>query len=299
MLGQELHFRKCPSPKQTKLETDHPFNKKRHEDGCANSSQHEKNRDMSGKGGLWRGYCCRSESSGGDGDVQYLVPADLKPTGLLATPFPPGTPAPLDYAISDEPEPVPLLSPSASTDSFTSSSGVGAAVAAAAARGAAAANGTKSGGATLAPLLPPPQQPPAAGGGLHMLHGLGERLAQEKARAERDEKIAAEFDDAFVTQVFNYLSLGYPSMARGFDEELGKISSVAIDELTSYDAAAAGVKGYLLEASADVTIPDEERCPRWRALKTYIYEWARQHPDLDSFDPLAWGVRERRGSWAI
>lgn len=132
-----------------------------------------------------------------------------------------------------------------------------------------------------------------------MLHGLGERLAQEKARAERDEKIAAEFDDAFVTQVFNYLSLGYPSMARGFDEELGKISSVAIDELTSYDAAAAGVKGYLLEASADVTIPDEERCPRWRALKTYIYEWARQHPDLDSFDPLAWGVRERRGSWAI
>jgi hypothetical protein len=40
--------------------------------------------------------------------------------------------------------------------------------------------------------------------------------------------------------------------------------------------------------------------PRWRALRLYIREWARQHPDLgENSNPLAWGVRARRGSWAI
>ena len=44
--------------------------------------------------------------------------------------------------------------------------------------------------------------------------------------------------------------------------------------------------------------------PRWRALKLYIREWARQHPSFDDGfgedeNPLAWGVRARRGSWAI
>ncbi len=43
----------------------------------------------------------------------------------------------------------------------------------------------------------------------------------------------------------------------------------------------------------------DDTCPRWRALKLYIYEWARQHPDLDAISPLAWGVQERRGSWGI
>ena len=44
--------------------------------------------------------------------------------------------------------------------------------------------------------------------------------------------------------------------------------------------------------------------PRWIALKLYIREWARQHPSFDDGfgedeNPLAWGVRARRGSWAI
>ena len=130
-----------------------------------------------------------------------------------------------------------------------------------------------------------------------MLHGIDERLRREKASAERNEKIAAKFDDEFVTQVYNYLSLGYPSLARSFDEELAKIARIPVAELSKEDGDDAA-QGHMIEMSLDGT-PEEKRCPRWRALKVYIFEWARQHPDLDSLDPLAWGVRERRGSWAI
>ncbi|PTB63009.1 hypothetical protein BBK36DRAFT_1144074 [Trichoderma citrinoviride] len=126
----------------------------------------------------------------------------------------------------------------------------------------------------------------------------GERLQREKAQAERDEKILQEFGEDFVTQVYNYLSLGYPAMARGFDEELSRISHIGIDELRRDDEKQMA-KGHMVEMKLDVNAPEEERCPRWAALRAYITEWARQHPDLDNLDPLAWGVRERRGSWAI
>ncbi|KAK0384276.1 hypothetical protein NLU13_8364 [Sarocladium strictum] len=132
---------------------------------------------------------------------------------------------------------------------------------------------------------------------LHSLHGLDERLRRAQARAEKNEKIAAEFSDDFVTQVYNYLSLGYPAMARGFDDELSRISRIDIEELRSEDNKQLA-KGYVLE----LNVQDSRRggrCPRWRALRVYITEWAKQHPDLDNLDPLAWGVRERRGSWGI
>ncbi|CAM1509497.1 Fc.00g032360.m01.CDS01 [Cosmosporella sp. VM-42] len=242
MLGKDLKFRRCPSPKQTKLEPDHPF---------AALHAEEKHRDLSGKGGLWRGYCFRSESNDG-----YLVPADLHAPQMMATPMPPATPGDPESnygsAISDEP--TSLLSP--------------------------AEHRVRNG------------QPK----GLHMLHGLDERLKKEKAQAELDEKIQQEFNDAFVTQVYNYLSLGYPATARAFDDELSKISLMGIDELERDDEKRLA-KGHLLEA--DDATPREQRCPRWTALRTYITEWARQHPNLDNLEPTAWGVRERRGSWAI
>jgi hypothetical protein len=130
-----------------------------------------------------------------------------------------------------------------------------------------------------------------------MLHGFDDRVRREKAQVERDEKIASEFDDEFVTQVYNYLSLGYPAMAHSFDEELSKISRVSREELCRGDEKQMA-KGHMLEMNLQETCEDT-RDPRWKALKTYITEWARQHPDLDNLDPLAWGVRERRGSWAI
>ena len=42
-------------------------------------------------------------------------------------------------------------------------------------------------------------------------------------------------------------------------------------------------------------------CARWKALRVYILEWGRQHPSMSNgaMGPSAWGVRARRGSWAI
>ncbi|XWW97111.1 hypothetical protein V2A60_005092 [Cordyceps javanica] len=262
MLGKELNFRKCPSPKQTKLETDHSF---------VLSQNAKQNRDLSGKGGLWRGYCCRSESTGG-----YLVPAELHPPAMMATPRTPGTPKELfahevDCVLAVSDEPASLWD-------------------AAAPESPGALPGSCPGTAEHRLRSGAPK-------GLHMLHGLDERLQQEKVRAERDDRIALEFGDDFVTQVYNYLSLGYPAMARSFDEELAKISRISVEELCRDDDKQLA-KGHMLEMSLDDT-PEEERCPRWKALRVYIVEWARQHPDLDNLNPLAWGVHERRGSWAI
>lgn len=232
MLGEDLEFRMHPSPQHTKLETDHPFTKK---------VQAEKHRDVVGGGGLWRGYCYRTES-----DETYIVPSELKPAPMISTPYPaatPGGPLATDH-ISDEP---------------------------------------------LSSLAPKP--------GLHALQNLDERLLRAQARAEKNEKIAQEFNDEFVTQVYNYLSLGYPSMARGFDDELSRISRIGVDELKASDEQELA-KGHLLHVKIEET-GDGEKCPRWRALRVYITEWARQHPDLHNLDPLAWGVRERRGSWGI
>ncbi|KAK5989276.1 hypothetical protein PT974_10786 [Cladobotryum mycophilum] len=259
MLGKELIFRRCPSPKLTKLETDHPFDHHVLEEQC---------RDLSGQGGLWRGYCCRSESTGG-----CIVPPDLHGPEMMVTPYPPSTPREACVcSIESRPiseEPASLWSSGDSSES------------------------TSDTGLWSAELRQRSTEPK----GLHMLHGLNERLQREKAQAERDEKISQEFGEEFITQVYNYLSLGYPAMARGFDEELSRISRVSIEELRRDDVKQMAI-GHMLEMKLEET-SEENRCPRWMALKVYITEWARQHPDLDSLDPLAWGVRERRGSWAI
>ncbi|KKY14958.1 hypothetical protein UCRPC4_g06545 [Phaeomoniella chlamydospora] len=116
-----------------------------------------------------------------------------------------------------------------------------------------------------------------------------------------EKEIEKEFNDAFVTQIYNYLSLGYPSLAHPFDEELSKISRMSIEELRKDDLRT-DAKGYVgapegrgLEA-ADVA---EGKCARWTALKLYIREWARQHPNMSERYPQEWGARARRGSWAI
>jgi hypothetical protein len=250
MLGKDLVFRKCPSPKQTKLEPDHPF---------AERHVEEKFRDLSGQNGLWRGYCFRSDSNDA-----YLVPADLHAPPMLATPRPAATPGDASHISSP-----PL------TDEPASINGT--------------ANGQVNGTAEYRTRAGPPK-------GLHMLHGINERLQKEKAHAELEDKIEHEFDDSFVTQVYNYLSLGYPAMARAFDGELSRISLMSIEDLEKDDGRQLA-QGHLVEPETDK--PRDQRCPRWHALQSYIKEWARQHPNLDSMDPVGWGVRERRGSWAV
>jgi hypothetical protein len=248
MLGKDIRFRRCPSPKLTKLEPNHPFFQDLDQAG---------NRDASGKSGLWNGYCFASGRDA-SGSTCGIGPR------LLATPAVPGSPA----------EPTDSDSRSISEEPLSLFSTAGSSIDTASSVEHRLKNGQAQG-----------------------LHSVDARLRVEKAEAERNEKIAQEFNDEFVTQVYNYLSLGYPATACIFDEELAKISHMSIDALRSRDEEQ-NAKGHMLELELGDT-KEEDRCPRWRALKTYILEWARQHPNLDNLDPLAWGVRERRGSWAF
>jgi hypothetical protein len=281
MLGKDLVFRRCPSPKFTTLEPEDPFEMHMLED---------QSRDLPGQAGLWRGYCCRSESTGG-----CIVPPDLHNPKMIQTPTAPDFPEKyctcdvVDAGVLSE-EPVSIFSPSGYASSGLASSN----------------SGGLWGGSSHQHQIQHQHQHQNGGAeapkdGLHAvngLSGLNERLQREKVLAERDDKILQEFGGDFVTQVYNYLSLGYPAMARGFDEELSRISHIDLDELRRDDEKQMA-KGHLVEMKVNESAPEEERCPRWVALRSYITEWARQHPDLDNLDPLAWGVRERRGSWAI
>ena len=315
MLGKDLVFRRCLSPQVTRIEPNHPYSE----------SRGDANRDATGGGGLWGGYCTAKPGAGSTATAKKKVcglwggfctskaneevAAMLHPSAFLATPAEPATPG--DASTTD------MLTPQPSACSSRQSTRQQPAVAGSTANGC---------------LAPGPG--PGSGASLHMLSaGLDERLRKEKARKELEERIQQEFDDVFVTQVYNYISLGYPATARAFDDELSKISGIEIEQLRKDDRLSVG-KGFMLEMElavkkrsgsaagsrassggdddddeAMLTPEEDERRhrnkpPRWRALKLYIREWARQHPSFDDGfgedeNPLAWGVRARRGSWAI
>ena len=252
MLGRDLVFRQCPSPKWTKLEPDHRF---------SDREQLDKNRDMTGKNGLWNGFCFK------DGTKQDVA-SPFNPRGpvMMATPFPPSSPGELV-------DPEELGDASEETKTHDSNH----------------LSAPTLWGSTVEKANQAKNR--------EFLQDIDDRLNQQNLEAEKDEKIAQEFGDDFVTQVYNYLSLGYPAMARAFDEELAKISRMDIIELGEDDKTQTA-RGHIAVVS-EQEVSKEKQCPRWRALRIYINEWARQHPDLDNLDPLAWGVRERRGSWAI
>ena len=121
----------------------------------------------------------------------------------------------------------------------------------------------------------------------------------------RQLSIEQELNDAFVTQVYNYLSLGYPSLARKFDEELSKITRVPIEDLRKDDGKV-NTKGYVGApegTGSDVrgVMAGEEKCERWCALRRYVREWGRQQPEMGVREEVdgGWGARARKGSWAI
>ncbi|KAJ5714318.1 uncharacterized protein N7483_011499 [Penicillium malachiteum] len=109
--------------------------------------------------------------------------------------------------------------------------------------------------------------------------------------------ISDEFNDTFVTQIYNYLSLGYPCVARDYDQELSRISGIPVDDLRRDDQHT-NARGYVVAPEEDRTV---EACTRWKALRLYIREWARQQPNMAEEETglESWGMRERRGSWAI
>jgi hypothetical protein len=241
MLGADLKFRMCISPKPTKFESDQRVDVHPHRTDTG--------------GGLWGGYCVAEESG------EYLSPAVQGPM-LIKTP-------------SNEPE-----------DPFSS---------------AFSQDLTANG-------LPTSK---SKGMGPRALAGIDETLQAHAAKSKLEAELLQEFDDSFVTQVYNYLSLGYPSLARPYDEELARISRIPEENLRADDSKK-NARGYIdIKPSSNSNGQSPEKlksntdgngyCARWKALRVYIHEWARQHPSMSQgmTSPGAWGVRARRGSWAI
>jgi hypothetical protein len=109
--------------------------------------------------------------------------------------------------------------------------------------------------------------------------------------------IESEFPDTFVTQIYNYLSLGYPCLARHYDQELSRISGISLEDLR-WDDLNTDARGYVVAPEHDTLT---NACARWKALRLYIQEWARQEPGMaeDETNLEGWGLPERKGSWAI
>lgn len=126
-------------------------------------------------------------------------------------------------------------------------------------------------------------------------------------KLQLEKKIEEEFPARVVTQIYNYLSLGYPSLAHMFDEELSKISRIPLEDLRKDDNHV-DAKGYVGAPEGDGWKEGEVigKCKRWEALSLYVREWARQSPNFaDDRKRLQlgvinedWGARVRRGSWA-
>ncbi|KAI9884677.1 MAG: hypothetical protein M1823_003527 [Watsoniomyces obsoletus] len=131
-----------------------------------------------------------------------------------------------------------------------------------------------------------------------------DQVLEAHQKASDQLNVEQEVSDEFVTQVYCYLSLKYPSIARKFDFELSRISRVPVEELRRDDGRARS-KGLVSppEDGGDSTNKGvaQDHCARWKALRIYIQEWTRQHPDLapGNLGPDAWGMRPRRGSWAF
>lgn len=145
---------------------------------------------------------------------------------------------------------------------------------------------------TLPSLSPNPQQSPARHE--HTQTRSLNPLQSTTPPKSKPKPIEEEFNDGFVTQIYNYLSLGYPCVARYYDAELSKISGIRIEEMRQDDQRI-DAKGYVIAPEDEYAVA----CTRWKALKLYILEWARQQPNM--IDEKKWGVGvpERKGSWAF
>ncbi|KAG8530863.1 uncharacterized protein KY384_004220 [Bacidia gigantensis] len=130
------------------------------------------------------------------------------------------------------------------------------------------------------------------------------------------DAIASEFTDTFVTQLYNYLSLGYPVLARPYDPEISRITRVPLEELRKDDELtnARGYVGVPEGTGEDARGVLESPGERWKALRLYVWEWGRQQKGLWKNDTQerGWGEAEasyetgggwmgstaRKGSWA-
>lgn len=125
------------------------------------------------------------------------------------------------------------------------------------------------------------------------------------ASIDRKLNLEREFDAQFparvITQIYNYISLGYPVLAHQFDGELSKISRIPVHELRKDDGLA-DAKGHVSVpegANGEEIVVGEGKCKRWEALRLYCKEFWRQSPQMMEKGPADWGSnnRLRRGSW--
>jgi hypothetical protein len=131
------------------------------------------------------------------------------------------------------------------------------------------------------------------------------------------KQIDQEFPNRVITQIYNYLSLGYPSLARPFDDELSKISGIPVEELRGDDFLAENnPKDYVGVPEGDGAGMEDAQgavpgCRRWEAPKFYVRTWARESPSFADRRPRRtgkmglkgkememWGASARKGSWA-
>lgn len=130
--------------------------------------------------------------------------------------------------------------------------------------------------------------------------GDPERGVLDRKPSGREDN-ATEFDDGFVTQIYNYLSLGYSCIARYYDYELSEISGIPVEKLRQDDhhTDAKGYSGIAQGHPSDGV--GGRKCKRWAALRLYINEFAgNQSRTVENVPTVeTWGVLERKGSWAF
>lgn len=109
------------------------------------------------------------------------------------------------------------------------------------------------------------------------------RRGREGKIIPSQEELETEFPDTFVTQVYNYLSLGYPVLARQYDEELARITAVEMETLRRDDPDPAAQSDTEYEGGF-VGLPEggagEVKGERWKALRLYVWEWGRQQSGI-------------------
>lgn len=287
MLGNDLKFPRCPSPEPARFDVTQGSAKLRQQMLAESNNPVVKAEE---KGGLWMATCKKpSTAQDSTSSAASKAKSSTKGGGLwggfcVGTPSAANTASPTPGGLAPNGIPTGLMTPAPRSDSSNPFE-----------LSFAARNGGPSS------LKKTPPTPPPEGLTGTDLANLDAVLVSDRDFEAMMEK---EYPDSFVTQVYNYISLGYPTLARPFDEELSKISGIPISELREDDEKAKAMpKGYIrLDPAYEGKGGDGVKgdgCVRWRALKLYVREWARQekkgYADVGGAN---WGATARRGSWA-
>ena len=228
MAGRDLRFPKCLSPKQTRVDPhQHPTPRNRTPSNsrqptglwCTAKSPSQKSSLSSGTagigsgGGLWMGVNAISAQPGMA--VPSLRPGLVTPARERSDPYSLTTTPSLSRHVSRSPSPAQSLRASLAMTSVITSP----------------ISETAPPSRPFSPPLQLPTPPPSG-------PDTTEKRRRKKWRPS-DEALKREFPDEFVTQVYNYLSLGYPVVARPYDEEIARITRVDTSTLEKDDEAAA------------------------------------------------------------